>query len=167
MDSENKPQSKDLSAILEGLIIADVKFILVGGLAAVIQGAPVMTMDVDIVHELSEENVSKLFLFLKAVDAFYRRPDDKKIFPEKKHISKMGHNLFSTSMGPLDVLAFIEHEKTYADLIDFCIDVDFKGYTIKVLNIKKILELKKDSEYSKDRKWLSVLEETIKQLENE
>jgi len=32
-----KPTALDLSAILEGLLTADIKFILVGGLAAVVQ----------------------------------------------------------------------------------------------------------------------------------
>jgi hypothetical protein len=38
----------DLGAIIEGLIKADVEFILVGGLAAVVQGSPITTMDVGI-----------------------------------------------------------------------------------------------------------------------
>ena len=42
-----KTASADLTAIIEGLLKAGVKFILVGGLAAVVQGAPVTTMDVD------------------------------------------------------------------------------------------------------------------------
>jgi hypothetical protein len=49
----NKMPNIDLSALLEGLIAADIRFILVGGLAAVVQGAPVTTMDIDIVHERS------------------------------------------------------------------------------------------------------------------
>jgi hypothetical protein len=52
--------SANLSAILEGLIEAGVDFILVGGLAAVVQGAPVTTMDVDIVHDQSPENISRI-----------------------------------------------------------------------------------------------------------
>jgi len=44
--SSEKPTVLDLSAILEGLLKADIKFILVGGLAAVVQGSPVTTMDV-------------------------------------------------------------------------------------------------------------------------
>jgi hypothetical protein len=36
--SNKKTKGADLSSILEGLIRADVKFILVGGLAAVVQG---------------------------------------------------------------------------------------------------------------------------------
>jgi len=42
--------------ITEFLDISDVRFILVGGLAAVIQEAPVTTPDVDIVHNRSSEN---------------------------------------------------------------------------------------------------------------
>ena len=77
--SSEKPTGPDLGAILEGLIEAGVEFILVGGLAAVVQGAPVTTVDVDIVHKQSSENIDKLLVFLKSIDAFHRRPDDKVI----------------------------------------------------------------------------------------
>lgn len=166
MHSNDEKQSEDLSEIIEGLIKSDIKFILVGGLAAVVQGAPVMTMDVDIVHKLSSENISKLFLFLKSIDAIYRRPDDKIIVPKKENISGMGHNLFSTRLGPLDVLAFIEQEKTYEDLIEDSVEIEFRGYKINVLDIKKIIELKKESNNPKDRQRLPVLEETLRQLED-
>jgi len=46
--SSKKSTGTDLSALLEGLMEADVMLILVGGLAAIVQGAPVTTMDVDI-----------------------------------------------------------------------------------------------------------------------
>jgi hypothetical protein len=68
-----KMTGPDLSAILEGLINAEVNFILVGGLAAVVQGAPVTTMDVDIVHNQSSENIVKVLAFLKSIGAFHRR----------------------------------------------------------------------------------------------
>ena len=44
LTGKGKTMSADLSAILDGLIEAGIDFILVGGLAAVIQGAPVTTM---------------------------------------------------------------------------------------------------------------------------
>lgn len=50
-----KPTGADLSEILDGLLKADIKFILVGGLAAVVQGAPVTTMDIHILHYRSRE----------------------------------------------------------------------------------------------------------------
>ncbi|MGD8449667.1 MAG: hypothetical protein PVJ20_04925 [Desulfobacterales bacterium] len=162
-----KTASADLSAIIEGLIKADVKFILVGGLAAVVQGAPVTTMDVDIVYNRSSENISKLFTFLKSIDAIYRRPDNNIIVPKKGDFSGMRHALFSTRLGPLDVLAFIEQEKTYEDLLKHTVEIEFRGHTFHVLNIKTLIELKKTSKDPKDKQRLPVLEETLRQLENE
>ncbi len=164
MHSNIKETAADLSAIIEGLINADVKFILVGGLAAVVQGAPVTTIDVDIVHERSSENISKLFTFLKSINAIYRRPDNKIINPRKKDISGMGHALFSTRLGPLDVLAFIEQKKTYEDLFEDTIQIEFRGHIIHVLDIKTLIDLKKNSNEPKDKQRLPVLEETLRQL---
>ena len=155
----------DLSAIIEGLIKADVKFILVGGLAAVIQGAPVTTMDVDIVHSRSPENISKLFAFLKCIDATYRRPDNKIIAPKEEDFYGMRHALFSTRIGPLDVLAFIEERKTYEDLLKHTIEIVFRGHTIQVLDIKMLIELKRKSKDPRDKQRLYVFEETLRQLE--
>ena len=141
---------------------ADIEFILVGGLAAVIQGAPLTTMDVDIVHSRSSENISKLSQFLKSIDAIYRRPDKKIIVPKEEDFS--GHALFSTRLGPLDILAFIEKGKNYEDLLKNTIEIDFRGHTIRVLDIRTLIELKKTSKDPKDRQRLPVLEETLRQM---
>jgi hypothetical protein len=72
---------KSFGLLLEKLCRAGVEFILVGGLAAVVQGAPVTTMDVDIVHRRSLDNASRLMGVLESLEARYRRPDDKMIKP--------------------------------------------------------------------------------------
>jgi hypothetical protein len=124
-------------------------------------------MDVDIVYNRSSENISKLFTFLKSIDAIYRRPDNNIIVPKKGDFSGMRHALFSTRLGPLDVLAFIEQEKTYEDLLKHTVEIEFRGHTFHVLNIKTLIELKKTSKDPKDKQRLPVLEETLRQLENE
>ena len=56
MPSENKkPRVSDLSALLKGLNEAGVEFVLVGGVAAVAQGVPVTTFDLDIVHRQTDD----------------------------------------------------------------------------------------------------------------
>ena len=52
-----KPTVFDLNALLKGLSKARVEFILVGGVAAVVQGAPVTTFDLDIVHRQTDEKI--------------------------------------------------------------------------------------------------------------
>jgi hypothetical protein len=162
-----KPTALNLSAILEGLLEADIKFILVGGLAAVVQGAPVTTMDIDIVHNRSPENISRLITFLKSIDATYRRPDDKGIGPNEGDLSGMGHFLFTTRFGPLDVLASIEQGKDYEDLLEHTVEIEFRGHIIRVLNLKTLVELKKTSREAKDKQRLIVLEETLRQVNEE
>ncbi len=163
--SSKKSTNADLSAILEGLIKADVKFILVGGLAAVVQGAPMTTLDVDIVHDRSAENIAKLFNFLKSINATYRRPDDKIIEPKADDFSGLKHALFTTRLGPLDVLTVIEEGKTYEDLLNHTIEIEFRGHTIHVLDLETLINLKKASNNPKHKQQLPVLEETLRQLE--
>lgn len=167
MPISNASASPDLSAIIEGLLKADVQFILVGGLAAVIQGAPVTTMDVDIVHQQTLDNIAKLSAFLTSIEAVHRRPDDKIIPLKKEDLSGMGHILSSTRLGPLDILAFIEQGKTFDDLMNHAVNIRFRGYTLHVLDLKKLVDLKKKSHDPKDRHRLDVLEETLKQLQLE
>ncbi len=161
--SSEKPTSPDLGAILEGLIEAGIEFILVGGLAAVVQGAPVTTMDVDIVHKQSSENIAKLLAFLKSIDAFHRRLDDKVIGPVERDISGTGRVLFTTRLGPLDVLAVIEEGEAYEDLLERTVEIEFRGHTVRVLDLKTLVELKRASTDPRDRQRLSVLEETLRQ----
>ena len=44
------PKAADLPALLATLCDAEVEFIIVGGVAAVLQGVPITTIDLDIVH---------------------------------------------------------------------------------------------------------------------
>lgn len=162
-----EPTSVNLGAILEGLIEAGVDFILVGGLAAVVQGAPVTTMDVDIVHNQSPENIAKLLAFLKSIDAFHRRPDDKVIEPQEGDISGMGHALFTTRLGPIDVLAVIEEGRAYGDLLEHTVEIGFRNHNIRVLDLKMLIQLKRTSTDPKDKQRLPVLEETLRQLKEE
>ena len=162
-----KPTGAGLSEVLVGLLEAGVDFILVGGLAAVIQGAPVTTMDVDIVHSQSPENIARLLAFLKSVEAVHRRFDDKLIELKEEDLSGKGHVLLTTGIGAIDVLAVIEGGRSYEDLLEHTVDIDFRGHTLRVLDLKTLIELKKTSTDPKDRQSLTVLEETLRQLEEE
>jgi predicted nucleotidyltransferase len=164
---KGKTENAGLSALLEGLIDAGIEFILVGGLAAVVQGAPITTMDVDIVHRQTTENIAKLLDFLKSIDAYHRRLDDKVIEPTEEHISGKGHALFTTRFGPLDVLAIIEEGKSYEDLIDHTVEIEFRGHTIRVLDLEMLVKLKKSAKDPKDNHRLPILEETLRQLKQD
>ncbi len=159
----NRQRTASLGDLIEGLSEAGIEFVIVGGLAAVIQGAPVTTMDLDIVHNQKEENIRKLLSFLKQIDAHYRRPDDKIIEPREQDLAAKGHVLLSTDLGPLYILAFIEKGYSYQDILPNSVEIEFRGYKIRVLELETLIELKRHSKDSKDLFRLPILEETVRQ----
>ena len=168
MSSKNKkPQILDLSALLKGLNEAGVEFIVVGGMAAVIQGAPITTFDLDIVHRQTDENIKKLIKFLKSIDAYLRRPDDKLIRPDERDFYSEGHVLLTTCIGPLDVLAAIEKNLGFDDLLPNSVKIEFQGHKVYVLNLETIVALKRESKDPKDQYRLPILEETLHQITEE
>ncbi len=165
MPSKNKKsQIFDLSALLKGLNEAGVEFVLVGGVAAVAQGAPVTTFDLDIVHHQTDENIEKLMKFLKSIGAYQRRPDDKVIEPDKRDLKGKGHVLLTTCFGPLDVLEAIEKGRGFKELLTDSVEIEFQGFKVYVLSLETIVALKRESKDPKDQYRLQILEETLRQI---
>ena len=61
------PSNSDIPSLIELLADAGVEFVIVGGMAAVVQGVPVTTFDLDIVHNRSEANTRKLLALLQTI----------------------------------------------------------------------------------------------------
>lgn len=151
-----------LSDILLGLVDAGVAFILVGGLAAVAQGAPITTFDVDIVPVRTSDNIDRLLGMLASIDTYYRgRPGGDKLPPDRRALLGTGHSLFMTSLGPLDVLGCIEGSRGYDELIDHAITIDLSGRLVRVLSLEMLVQLKRESSHPKDRQALPILEATL------
>jgi hypothetical protein len=64
-------------------------------------------------------------------------------------------------------LAIIKEGQSYEDLIDYTVEIEFRGHTIRVLDLKIIVKLKKSSKDPKDNQCLPILEETLRQLKQE
>src|SRR5205085_2420542 len=82
--------------ILRALTANQVRFIVVGGVSAVLHGAPYTTFDLDIVHARDPENVERLLTTLKTLQAVYRFPPERRLEPNASHLSGPGHSLLAT-----------------------------------------------------------------------
>jgi hypothetical protein len=147
--------------ILELLNNHEVEYIVVGGVAAVIRGAPVTTFDLDAVVRLSDENAERLSRALKELDARYREHQST-IRPTKEDILAGGHLLLLTRAGPLDVLGFIGDKDRYEDLIDRSSEVAMTVGSFRVLDLEELVRQKKNSDRAKDRAMLELLEEVLR-----
>ena len=152
--------SRNLAELLRCLVRGNVECILVGGMAGVMRGAPVVTAEVDIVHNSDSENVGRLVKVLEELQAVYRH-DDRRLRPTVSHLLGSGHQLLVTRLGPLDALGALDNE-TYAELVSYSSAMELgEGLTILVLELPKLIELKRNAGRPKDLAVLPVLEATL------
>lgn len=152
--------SFDLEVILRAL--QDVEFILVGGVAAAVHGAPIVTQDVDILYRIEPSNLSRLEAALDVLGAV-ARGDPRHLRFNLTHLQTKGHKLAMTKAGPLDVLGSINEGLTFEDLIHHSEPMSFDGIRIQVLQLAKLVELKRRLGRPKDLAALPILEATLRE----
>jgi len=155
--------SPNLESLLATLASSDVEFIVVGLLAAVAQGAPVTTHDLDIVHRRTPENIARILdVLLNKLDARYRGRQDV-LRPTAEILAGPGHSLLQTNAGPLDVLGAIEGGRDYDALLPTSRRIEISGHPVYVLDLATLIDLKRSSPRLKDQMVLPLLEETLRQ----
>jgi len=149
--------------LLQALTDGEVRFIVVGGIAAVAQGAPVVTFDVDIVHERSTENVRRLLEVLSGIGAVYvRAPGSSPIAPREDLLLGEGHHILTTLHGRLDVLGRIEGGRGYDELLPRTVESRIGDGAVRLLSIETILEIKRASPRPKDQAVVPLLEAVLR-----
>lgn len=151
----------EFAAILDVLSQHGVSFIVVGGVAAVLSGAPVNTLDTDVLLERSPENLERLVVALVELDAIYRDPAHRRIEPTVERLKGLGQQQLLTRFGPLDVLGTIGHQRTYDELRSRTVEMPLRGRVVRVLELGAVIESKEEANRPKDRAVLPVLRETL------
>jgi hypothetical protein len=157
------PES-DFQRALWALHEGGVEFVIVGGLAAVLNGAPVDTLDLDIVPARTEENLAKLLRVLDGIDAIYRIQPNRRLKPDASHLRSSGHQNLVTTCGYLDVLGTIGRGLGYQDLLPHTIEMEIGGgLRVRVLDLATIVALKEELAGEKDLAALPLLRRTLEQ----
>jgi predicted nucleotidyltransferase len=146
--------------VLDSLARHDVRFIVVGGVAAVLQRVPVNTLDFDIVHDRRPDNVECLLAALAELDAVYR-DDPRRLRPNESHLLGAGAQLLRTERLDFDVLGSIDGGKSYDDLLPDTDLIEVAGRTVRVLTLEKLIDVKRRLTRPKDKFMLLHLEATL------
>ena len=147
--------------ILEILNKYKVEYIVVGGVAAVIQGAPITTFDLDTLVRVEDGNAERLLKALSELEACYRERQTP-LKPTKEDVMAGGHMLLMTRAGPLDVLGFIGNGRRYEDLISVSSEIGMTVGTLRVLDLEELIRQKKILDRPKDRAVADLLEEALR-----
>ena len=155
-----------LVELLRVLRAHEVDFIVVGGMAAVIGGAPIVTQDVDVLRANTPENVERLLAALEELDAVLRG-DNRRLRPKASHLTGPGHLLLATKLGVLDVLGSVEDATRYEELLADSSWVDLDGFSVRVLSLPRPLEIKRKLKRPKDQLMALQIEAVIDEQRRE
>jgi len=154
-----KPEPLRLRELLAHLIDAEVRFILVGGLAVNAWGYLRATRDIDVVPDPSPENLVKLDAVLRGlggkVDVGGRLLDADAI---STFLRTGDRTLVETDLGQVDVLQGLPQVPSFAALDAEASSIDLDGLEIRVCSFDHLLAMKRASDRPRDRDDLEALE---------
>lgn len=139
-----------------------VEVIVVGAAAAVLEGAPMTTFDLDVVFATSAANRSRLLAALAEIDAVYVDPAGRRFRPTDERLESQGMHLLETRLGRLDLFREIGAGMAYAAALARSHALDLGGLEVRVLDLEAVIESKEAAGRPKDRAALPLLRETLR-----
>lgn len=161
---EMKPKFQELLAALQE---GGVDFIVVGGVAALLEGAPILTLDLDIVYATDDRTLRRWAEVLADLDATYRDPAGRQIPPTAERLRTNRVNLLETRLGLLDLLQTIGDGWTFSDLLPDANEHEVGGVAVRVLDLSVVIESKILAGRDKDTAMLPVLRRTLEMRRQE
>jgi hypothetical protein len=146
-----RPGEADIGALLEGLAEARVEHIVVGGVAAVLHGAPLPTRDLDIVPKATADNLDRLYAFLCGVDAIARQPGSRELPVRRSWLDGQGQVLLRTTLGPLDLLLRLHDGRGYSELHARSVELSAGGLRVRLIDLPTLVEIKASTGRVRDR----------------
>lgn len=153
----SKAKTSDPLALLDALNADAVEYLVVGGAAVILHGAPVTTQDLDIVHRLTVENVARLHRCLTRLHAIVREPGSRDLRPDHSMLQSGGQVRLLTDFGPLDVLGRLHDGRDYEELVKHSEVVGDASRRIRVIDLPTLIEIKERSERRRDLLVLPIL----------
>jgi hypothetical protein len=147
--------------LLRVLLRHGVDFFVVGGVAAQLEGAPILTLDLDVLFDKTPENLDRLLAALREIKARYRDPAGRHIEPDMEKLETMRFHLLLTELGALDVLGVIGGGLSYQDLVGRTVSYELGEDRVRVLELAAVIETKEQANRDKDRAVLPVLRQTL------
>lgn len=154
----------NLKALLERLLKHEIDFVLVGGLASVVHGSPLVTRDIDICIAINEEQIGRLRQALKDLSPRHRmNPNFKPSFfdyPEK--LEGVKNIYLETDLGILDVMSELRPIGDFEMVKQNAITVSLLGYQCKVISLEDLIRIKEAMTRPKDKETLLYLREVLR-----
>lgn len=154
--------------ILEALIRADVKFVVIGMLAAALQGSPMRTDDIDICPEPGPVNLEALAGVLGELGAKEWDPRKGEEVERDWSAELLQADqlwILRTDHGPLDLLFRPKGTEGYQDLVQDAVFIGLGDLHVPAASLRAIIRMKESAGRDKDLMQLPTLHRLLEKLE--
>ena len=149
----------DFEKAMAVLTEAKLEFIIIGGVAGTLHGSAFITQDLDLVYSRSRENIGRLAAALAAHEPYLRGAPPGLPFKWDEATIRRGLNFtLTTSFGDLDLLGEVTGGGGYAELLPDSREVSGFGVTFRLVNLEKLIVLKRAAGRPKDLQVLAELQ---------
>ncbi len=145
--------------ILEVLVRHDIRFVVIGGIAAQAHGSTSATRDLDVCYSCDPNNLCAIVEALADLQAIRRDlPSGVTVPPVDIRTLRLGDLfLFETESGPLDLLASPDPGLDYEQLARTAVPFEIEGRRVLVASVDDLIRMKRAAGRPKDRIELEVL----------
>ncbi len=144
-----------------------VRYVLIGGLAAVLQGSPIATFDVDVCPARDPADLRRLAGALEELDARIRAPNAAEGIPFPRDAAFLSNvqvlNLV-TRFGDFDISFHPSGTQGFEDLSKSSVAIRVGGVEINVAALQDVIRSKEAANRPKDQRSLPVLRQLLEEI---
>jgi hypothetical protein len=130
--------------LIGALVRAEVDFVVIGGVAVVVQASPRFTRDLDISYATDTANLERLGTLLVALDAKLRGVEEDVPFtPDARTLRHTQMLTLTTRDGDLDLLVDPPGSPGYPALRRHADLVDLDGDSVPIASLEDLIEMKR------------------------
>lgn len=148
-----------LSALLRRLAEGQVDFVVIGGVAVIMQGASRFTKDLDICYSTETQNLDRLGVVLTSLNAHLRGiEEDIPFIPNGRILRHTQILTLTTPDGNLDLLVKPDGSPSYSKLKARANQVNLDGLSVRIASVEDMIAMKRASARAQDLVDLESLE---------
>lgn len=147
------------TSLLAALAQAEIDFVVVGGVAIVVQALPRFTRDLDISYATDTPNLERLGALLVSLEAKLRGvEEDLPFVPDARTLRRAQMLTLTTREGDLDLLVDPPGSPGYPALRRRADVIELAGAAIRIASIEDLIEMKRAAGRPQDRLDIEALE---------
>jgi len=145
--------------LIGALVRAEIDFVVIGGVAVVVQASPRFTRDLDISYATDTANLERLGALLVALGARLRGVEEDVPFsPDARTLRHAQMLTLTTREGDLDLLVDPPGSPGYPALRRHADIVDLDGHSVRIASLEDLIEMKRAAGRPQDETDLESLE---------